>query len=351
MWKGVSMRFFAPGWAFLALCVLGQPAHALLIIPDFNSSITAAGNEVAIEASIDAAIAEIDGLIVNPLTIHIDLQIGDLGSGGLGTSTQTMMGIYYSTVRSELAADSSAHLSNTVLATAVSNLPTGPVAPIGIVTPGTGGQTLMYITQANYLLLGNTTSPCYDANGNYVGCSPSNGGTDVGVVTLSNATSGSAALDWTRPVTSTTTDAIRVVLHEVDEILGIGGGGSMLGNQTTAIGMTDLYRYSAANTPSYSTGATGVYLSINKGVASVVVANQTAGGDYGDFGAAGCTAYVQQAFTCQNQQANLTAASPEATMLQAVGYSLTPAPEPGSLALLATGIAAIPAVRRRRRLR
>ena len=344
------MRLFTPFWGFLALCALGQPAHALLIIPDFNSSITTAGNSAAIETSIDAAIAEIDGLIVNPLTIHIDFQIGDLGSGGLGTSTQALMGIFYSTVRAELAADSSAHLSNTVLATAVGNLPTGFIAPDGV-TYSTTGQTLLYLTQANYMLLGNATSPCYDANGNYVGCSAGNGGTDVGVVTLSNATSGSAALDWTRPVTSSTTDAIRVVLHEVDEILGIGGGGSMLGNQTNVIGITDLYRYSAANTPSYSIGATGVYLSINKGVTSVVAANQIAGGDYGDFGAAGCTAYVQQAFTCQNQQADLTAASPEAVLLQAVGYTLTPAPEPGSLALLATGIAAIPAVRRRRRLR
>ena len=293
------MRVFGAIGAIAAMCAFGMPAQAMLIIPDFGTSITTAGNSAAIEATIDAAIAEIDGLIVNPLTLHIDFQTASLSGGGLGTSTQTLMGAFYSTVRAELSSDAATHASNAVLATAVANLPTGFIAPDGV-TYSTTGQTLLYLTQANYMLLGNTTSPCYDSSGNYVGCSAGNGGTDVGVVTLSNASSGSAALDWTRPVTPTTTDAVRVVLHEIDEILGIGGGGSMLGNQTNAIGMTDLYRYTAANTPSYATGATGVYLSINKGVTAIVAANQTAGGDYGDFGASGCTAYVQQAFTCQN---------------------------------------------------
>ena len=47
------------------MCAWGAPAQAMLIIPDFGTTITAASNAAAIEASINTAIAEIDGLIAN----------------------------------------------------------------------------------------------------------------------------------------------------------------------------------------------------------------------------------------------------------------------------------------------
>ena len=253
-----------------ALCVtISQPARALLITPTFDSSITSNANVVAIKASINAAIAELDGLVSNALSIGIYFKLGNLGAGGLATSSQTLLGLTYATVRSQLITDSNAHPTNSVLSTAVSYLPNTALAPNGV-NFFSQGYSLINLTQANYALLGNVTYPCYDNTGAFVGCGAAAGGSNDGVITLSDGVGSDPVLNWTRPGNTSLTDGRRVVLHEVDEILGIGGGGSRLGVSTSSIGITDLYRYGAANTPSYDTAASSAYFSVNKGASSII---------------------------------------------------------------------------------
>jgi hypothetical protein len=144
--------------------------------------------------------------------------------------------------------------------------------------------------------------------------------------------------------------------HELDEVIGGGGAGSSLNNfLNQGYGSTDLYRYLAANTPSYSTTTAASYFSINGGVTSIVSFNQNVpgstctGGDFGDFAPPGTGAgqLIQNACNSTGADAAYTAASPEYVMEQAIGWD--PVPEPGTLALLGTSLLGFAALRRRRR--
>lgn len=86
-----------------------------------------------------------------------------------------------------------------------------------------------------------------------------------------------ANFDFTRPVPGSQFDAIGGLEHELNEVLGGGGAGSALNNFPGEYGPTDLYRYSAPGTPSYSTSSSvSSYLSINGGLTSIVGFNQGA---------------------------------------------------------------------------
>ena len=84
----------------------------------------------------------------------------------------------------------------------------------------------------------------------------------------------------------------------------------------------------------------------------MIGANQSSAGDYADFAnLPGCPQFVQNAFACPNQIANISRTSPEGVLLQAVGsefYAITSVPEPATLAVLALGLVAFPVVLRRR---
>jgi PEP-CTERM motif len=321
----------------LAVMAATHPAEALLIVPTFTGAITASPNEASIESAIDSAIGTIDSLYANPGSVNI---VFDAGSGNfLGQSETVDYGFSYSAYTSQLAANSAAQPSNTVLASAIANLASGNQL-------GPGGTVLVTGADARTVLGANVTG-CFNASGTFVNTC---GQTYDGVITLNT----SLSLNYTTTPLAGAYSAIATMEHEIDEILGGGGQGSMLnripcgGSKSSYpnVGALDLYRYSSAGTPSFSScNGTSAYLSVDGGATPIVAFNADPSGDLADFGPAGD---VQSADATPGIVPSYTTASPEFSMMESIGYDgPTNAPEPMSLALLGSGLAGMLAVRRR----
>ena len=316
----------------LALCL---PAVAMNIQPVYESSITSAGNAVAIETVINAAAQDIGSLFSNPGTVIINFGVGT--GNFLGETSSDPYTLSYADYTALLRGDAASHPNNTTLASAVANLAFGNDAngAKGIAASSADLRVGLGLSEA---------IPC---------CS----GAD-GTITLN-----STLLDWTTgnvPAfngSNTIYDALGTAEHEIDEVLGAGGQGSTLNGIQQGVpgfssfyGPLDLYRYSALHTPSFTTSASATsYFSVDGGRTSIEQFNQQSSGDYADFGpnktcsndpaaAGGPLGVVQDAFSCPNFSAYVTASSPEVKMLESIGYDPASVPEPSMLDCMLLGI-------------
>jgi hypothetical protein len=196
---------------------------------------------------------------------------------------------------------------------------------------------------------------CFNSGGAFVN---SCGQPYDGVVTLTT----SSTLNYGTTPVAGEYSAIDAMEHEIDEILGGGGQGSVLNevadcasgsppsycsannNFSGDLGVLDLYRYSAPGVPSFTTsGSATSYLSVDGGAIDIVGFNQSSNGDYGDFST--CD-NVQSAASCPGLVAPYDTGAPEYQMMESIGYNGVP--EPASMAVVASGLAGLRWVRRRK---
>ena len=311
-----------------------QAAHALAITPNFDSSITGSVNASAIEGAINSALGTVEGLYSDAVSLTVDFSYTPAGYGNLLSTTQYYYYYSYSAYTAALTADSVANPGNAALATALANLSSGNDAN------GLNDMVLAYGQTLLLSLYGLSTPE-----------SPPNA-----VININSL----QPFDFTQPAANNAYDLTGGLEHELDEVLGGGGAGSMLNFQSFfpgTYGSLDLYRYSQGSNSFSTSSSVSSYLSIDGGANSIIAFNQNSNGDFGDFGppcgtGGGTGQLIQNAFNCMGPAEAYTIASPEFTMLQAIGWNstlTTAVPEPGTLGLFGFGLVGLVWMRRRSR--
>jgi hypothetical protein len=289
-----------------AMMATTVPTTGLIIHATFDSSITGNPNAAAIEAMVNRAISIYESLFSDPITIQIYFRYATtapdgtpLPAGRISQSNFVYYTVPWNTAANALRAD--ARTSNDNLA--IASLPSIALS------------TNVLPTSANGRAVRVNTPPAMFANGT-VG----NGGPYDGIVTLNSA----VPYQFTRPTSSGSFDGQRLTEHEIDEVMGLGSGLNLSGNDLRP---QDVFSWSSAGHRNTSSSGTR-YFSINGGVNNIVNFNQNPSGDFGDWLSTACPQahpYVQNAFNCLGQFSDIGATSPEGINLDVIGYDLTQA--------------------------
>jgi hypothetical protein len=322
--RGLLRSVLGVSLAIAALSDAGTAHAGLVITPTFDTSITSAPNAAAIETAINNSIGIYESLFTDPINVGILFRYSTTFADGvtpldpniLATNFRTVWSFSFNTYINALKADGTSAND----AKALANLPAASAFP--------NSPPNLQFSSADGRAVGLSTPPLSMVNG-----VP---GVFDGVITLNS--SRPFQFDRTGGIAPTNFDAMRVIEHEIDEVLGLFStlpkGVDFAG--TPAVSPEDLFRYSAPGTISFTNSATASsYFSIDGGVTSIVGLNQDPTGDYGDWLSSSTVARVQAAFS-GHHQADISSSSPEGIALDVIGYD--PVPEPSSLALGGAGM-------------
>ena len=286
-------------------------SSGLIINATFDGSITSNPNAAAIEAAINRAIAIFESLFSDRLTIPILFRYSTKGADGSPVAgvSQSEFAVYpnitWSAYINALAADSRS--SNDF--TARASLPSSALS------------ANVVVSSANGRAIGLDTPPGIFANGTVGSGAPYDG-----IVTVNS----SDPVLFNRPPRSGFFDAQTLIEHEIDEIMAIGSSAPNSGD----LQPEDLFSWSAPGTRNHTSSGTR-YLSIDGGTSGIIVLNQDSTGDLGDWLSGPCPQtnfYVQNAFTCQGQAADIAVSSPEGITLDVLGYDVASLPPRAFLA-------------------
>ncbi|HLK16349.1 MAG TPA: NF038122 family metalloprotease [Fimbriimonadaceae bacterium] len=295
-----------------AMAIAGTAHAGFVINPIWDSSITSRSDAAQTEATIQMAINNFESIYNNNMTISITFHANTSLGGGGQSSTP-----YYIINTSDYLNDLHATASGDAIDTAAwSELQSNP-------TNGNSNKQ-MYLTFANAKAIGYFDSGTGSYGDVYI--DPSN-----------------SFFNHTSPQ-SGKTDLYAVVSHEIDEVLGTSSG---VGNGGAWFTATDFFRFGSTNhVRSFTTDTTQhAYFSVD-GVNHIDEYNQIGrtGGDWGDWIDHGsANKQVQDWVVYSNLLINYGVG--ETSLLDAVGYNVSPAPEPASIALL--GLGAVALLRRR----
>jgi len=270
----------------------------LTITATFDTSITSDPNAATIESTINTAIAIVQSQFSDPIIVNIKFTKG----GPLGASSTWFGNLSYATFLGALKGDAKTGDD----ATATSLLPSLSTNPVN-------GQPTINVKAANLRAVGIATPSTPD-------------GFD-GTISLNTTITSPGS-----PGSTGAHSLLPVVLHEIDEVLGLGS--SLPSVAVGTIFPEDLYRYSAMNTRTFTTTDSRIsgvfaYFSIDATTALAEFDNQNDGGDFGDWQSnplrAGVSPKVQDAFATAGAN---PAMSVELSALDVIGYDRVIAPPP-----------------------
>ncbi len=300
-----AKRLFALAPLALGLTV-NLPASALTIVPTFvNVDLTA-------QAVINTALAEYATTFNDPVTVKIRF----LGmTSGLGQSTTYGYTVDYAPFMTALRADANSATDTAAMASVAMGA-----------NPVTGSASIK-VTRAQAAAVGINTLYTPD------------GITDWD----SDISLNFGLMNFTRtgPIDNSKYDLRATVQHEVNEVLGTV---SAVGDSATVIRPIDLFRYDAAGNRSFGVRADKAYLSLDGTANTTNGYNNNTTGDTGDFDSA--IERVQNAFGTPGP--TTVQMGIEVAMLDAVGFTLAPIPEPETYALMLAGLGALSLLARRR---
>jgi len=286
-----------------ALATTTTTSSGLVIIPNFDSTITSDPRSAAIQAMIVSSIDAYQRLFADPITVTIFFRLSTLHADGtplednlVGSSDSTSYIREWNTFINALKADGKT--ANDAAANAT--LPSSALTE-NIVTRAAAGRAIGLITP-----------PAMFADGHL-----DVGGPYDGIITLNS----SKPLQFTRPVAPDNFDARTFTEHEIDEVLGLGSHLNSPAPQF--LEPEDLFSWASLN--ARNTSSTGVrHFSIDRGLHFIVTLNQDPAGDYGDWDSEPqCPQnhpLVQNAFNCPGQSPEISATSPEGISLDVIGY-------------------------------
>ncbi len=291
---------------------------AITIIPVYDASFSGNANFADLQVTVNNAIAIYSTNFGNNITMPITFRLDQAISGA--QSTYSTGSYSYSAYRSALAASATTAADTTALA----NFPSAANDPVL-------GSPNINVTEALAFALGLDTAPA-----------------SFGTVAFNLST-----------YQSNPGGFLGVIQHEINEVLGTS---SSLPNNTgggvlpTSITPADLFRYATGAMRSYSLNSTSdtankAFFRLSAGGANLQEFNNLPnGGDYGDWAANGSFAAAPQDQAGDSSTfTSMSVSTAELSLLDVIGYGVTPVPEPGTVTILASmSLAGLSFSRRRR---